>query len=121
MLGGGMRQAGILAAAGIYALRNNIERLADDHSKARRLAEGLTTCLEGAGIASIDLDQTETNMAFLDVEPTHLDGLKKHLLGRGIIISTGNPVRLVTHLDIEASGIAQMLEAVTEFVNGVAS
>lgn len=116
MLGGGMRQSGILAAAGIYALRHNVERLTEDHANALALAEGLANCLEGTGIAHIDLTRTVTNMAFLDIAPAHRQALRAHLSQRGILISGKDPVRLVTHLDVSSQQISQTVEAVAEYV-----
>ncbi len=117
MLGGGMRQAGILAAAGIYALRHNVERLADDHANAHQLAEGLAACLDGSAIAQVDVERTETNMTFLDIAPAHREPLRSHLSQRGIVIAGSNPVRLVTHLDLNEEHIAQTIDAVAQYVS----
>ncbi|MET7399497.1 GntG family PLP-dependent aldolase [Dactylosporangium sp. NPDC005572] len=103
-LGGGMRQAGILAAAGLYALRHNIDRLADDHARARRLAEALAP----AGV--VDPDRIRTNIVPLDLTKAALDGpaFAAAARERGILTSVLGPrlVRLVTHLDQTAEGIA---------------
>ncbi|MCC6492436.1 MAG: aminotransferase class I/II-fold pyridoxal phosphate-dependent enzyme [Pirellulales bacterium] len=97
-LGGGMRQAGVIAAAGIYALKNNVARLADDHRRARRLAVQLH---ELPGL-SIDLQCVETNMVYVDHQATGMssDQFAHRLQAAGIIVSTRPPhqVRMCTHL-----------------------
>lgn len=106
MLGGGMRQAGILAAAGIYALDNNISRLTVDHDNAARLA---------AGLVEIGVPLTEpvhTNMVMLDSARLDMGALKQFLYSRDINIS--GP-RLVTHLDVSSDDIDQVLAAFTQF------
>ncbi|MCF8125090.1 MAG: low-specificity L-threonine aldolase [Desulfotignum sp.] len=112
MVGGGMRQAGILAAAGLYALSCNIDRLADDHDNAARLAEGLS----GIGAIRIDKKNVQTNMVHADIDGD-LAGLVRHLAGRGIRISQGSPVRLVTHLDIDAKDIDKAVAGFRSFFN----
>src|SRR5207302_7018271 len=85
MLGGGMRQAGILAAAGLYALDHHVERLADDHARARRLAETLAA----AGLP-VDLQQVETNFVQLDVGPLGIprnDALDRLRDDAGVLLS----------------------------------
>jgi threonine aldolase len=110
--GGAMRQAGIIAAAGVYALRHHVDRLAEDHERARRLAHGL------AGIPGIALDpsRVETNIVVFDVSDTGLTGDEfgsRTLAGHGVRFSVLGPhtVRAVTHLDVPADGIEQALEA----------
>jgi threonine aldolase len=95
ILGGVMRQAGVLAAAGLYALENNVERLAEDHANAERLAKGI-----GAPAPS-------SNMVFFDSKP----GLPEHLAKHGVIVLPGPRLRLVTHLDIDAAGIDRAIQA----------
>ncbi|WP_455374423.1 low-specificity L-threonine aldolase [Limibacillus halophilus] len=108
MLGGGMRQAGVLAACGLYALENNIARLAEDHANAKRLAEGLATL---PGIA-VDLESVETNMVFAKIDPARTDGLLPALAAQGIVISGPGPhLRLVTHLDITSDDVETVIEA----------
>ncbi|MCD9511662.1 low-specificity L-threonine aldolase [Photobacterium phosphoreum] len=108
VLGGGMRQAGIIAAAGKLALTENVERLADDHRNARYLAEQLNSV---TGF-SVNLDHIQTNMAFAKVDQninqTQLIETLKH---QGILISGGNPMRFVTHLDITAHDIDTFIAA----------
>ncbi len=100
LFGGAMRQAGIVAAAGVYALDHNIERLADDHARARRLGEALLA----AGLA-VDIEQVETNFVQIDVAPlgiTAVDAMKR-LAEHGVGLSgTIHPtvLRAVTHLDV---------------------
>jgi threonine aldolase len=111
-LGGAMRQAGIIAAAGIYALTHNVSRLAEDHERARRLAAGLADL---PGIA-VDADRVETNIVIFDVRGTGLSGdefagrtLASHAVRFSVIGPT--TVRAVTHLDIPPGGIERALEA----------
>jgi threonine aldolase len=108
VLGGGMRQSGILAAAGIYALEHHIERLAEDHRHAHELAEGLR------GLAGIKVLSVNTNMVMMSVDTGDFGPLRKHLEQRGILISGG---RLVTHLDITDADIPLVLSAFAEFGN----
>jgi threonine aldolase len=102
-LGGGMRQAGILAAAGLYALRNNIPRLAEDHARAHRLAEALSP----AGV--VDPTRIRTNIVPLDLSTAAIDGPTFAAAARdhGILVSVlgRRLVRLVTHLDQTDDGI----------------
>ena len=107
-----MRQAGIVAAACVYALEHNVERLADDHARARRLAEGL----EEAGVA-VDLEQVETNFVQIDVGAMGLtpgDAMDR-LRGEGVRVSgTYYPgvLRAVTHLGIGDDDIDDAIEAI---------
>jgi threonine aldolase len=111
MLGGGMRQAGILAAAGIVALTSHVERLVEDHENAACLALKLS---EIAGIR-IDLDAVQTNMVFMEAPAQSSDLLTSFLKERGILVSGRGNFRLVTHLDITASDIQTVIEAVKDF------
>ena len=102
LLGGGMRQIGVLAAAGVYALDHNIERLADDHANALRLAEAL----EGIPGLQVAPDEVQTNMVFVGVPEGSSAPLQTHLLERGIYINRDEPtIRLVTHLDCGADEV----------------
>jgi threonine aldolase len=107
VLGGGMRQAGVLAAAGIYALHNNIARLAEDHANARRIADGLRG-VDGLGV---DYGSAQTNMVFVEVDSQRLDKLVAGLANRGIVVTAGRRMRLVTHLDVTAEDIDRVIEA----------
>jgi threonine aldolase len=100
LLGGGMRQAGIIAAGGLYALQHNIERLADDHRRCRRLAERIAAA---PGLA-VNLAAVETNMVFADTHPCGLRAgeVVTLLAARGVLCLDEGPhtVRFVTHLDV---------------------
>ena len=109
MLGGGMRQAGVLAAAGLYALDHHVERLADDHTNAARLAEGLRS------IDRIDIRGPFTNMVFVDVASDDVSGLATHLRDAGIVASVGVHTRFVTHLDVDRAGVDRVIEAMKAF------
>ncbi len=101
ILGGGMRQAGILAAAGLFALENNVERLADDHGNAARLAHGLRR---------LDLAvEVHTNMVFVRLPADKAADLAEHLRTRGVLVLPAPRMRLVTHLDVDAAGIERAL------------
>ncbi|MGF1871726.1 low-specificity L-threonine aldolase [Photobacterium indicum] len=108
VLGGGMRQAGILAAAGKIALTENVTRLADDHANARYLAEELAK-VNGF---SVNLEHVQTNMLFAKVDSTiNQQQLVDNLKEQGILFSAGNPMRLVTHLDISRADIDTFITA----------
>lgn len=107
MLGGGMRQAGILAAAGIIALEEGVERLAEDHANARRLADGLAEM----GL-EVDPGQVQTNMVFLHLPAEERQELADYLNERGILVSGRNSLRLVTHRDVSREDVDTVLAAV---------
>jgi len=115
MLGGGMRQAGIIAAAGIYALDNNLQRLQDDH----QLAYYFATQLNKIAPLSVDLASVETNMLFIDfpLAPGKTDGqsLADFLLQSGICVGDTVPCRIVVHLDISRADVDKTLAAITEY------
>ena len=112
LFGGAMRQAGIIAAAGLYALDHNVDRLADDHARARGLAEGL----HDAGIP-VDLEQVETNFVHVDLAPLGIerrDALER-LRSQGVgLSSTVHPaiLRAVTHLDISDEHVERAVETI---------
>jgi len=108
-MGGAMRQAGIIAAGGVYALRHHVKRLAEDHANARRLAEGLAAL---PGVA-LDPATVETNLVFFDLTG-RLDAgaFVERLLARGVRMGALGPrtVRAVTHLDVSAAQIERALD-----------
>ena len=107
-LGGSMRQAGICAAACLYALDHNIDRLADDHANAKALARGL------AQIPGITVEEPETNLVFFDTSGTGLtaDELAERVRREGIMLSTMGRyrARACTHLDVDQAGIETALQ-----------
>lgn len=110
VFGGAMRQAGIVAAGGLYALRHNVERLREDHENAARLAEGLSS------IPGVRLDPPpQTNIVYFDVAGTGLSGAEaqERLLAAGVRSSGtgGTRLRFVTHLDIRRADIEKAIEA----------
>ncbi len=109
MVGGGMRQAGILAAAGIYALENHVERLSDDHRRAKMLADGLRQ------IDGIKCSTPETNMIFIDVEESKAKHLQTYLAEKNILVTGLYRLRLVTHLDISDDDIRKVIESFKGF------
>ena len=112
LVGGGMRQVGILAAAGIYALDNHIERLAEDHANALRLADQLGRISQ----VTIKLDEIETNMVFMRLPKGSAGPLRNYLSERGIILGSGEPtVRLVTHLDVGVGEVDQLANEINNF------
>src|SRR5262249_9661075 len=105
MLGGGMRQAGILAAACLYALDHNVARLAEDHANAKTLAEGL------AKIAQLKVSSQATNMVFVRLPEADCAPLGAYLKEREILIRAMPTCRLVTHLDVTGKDIATVVNA----------
>ncbi|WP_144638742.1 low-specificity L-threonine aldolase [Bordetella genomosp. 13] len=114
VLGGGMRQSGFLAAACLYALQNNVDRLAQDHANAERLARGLTD-IDGVRIAAQD-----TNMVFAEFDAAKCDGLTEALGQQGILMRAvyNGPTRLVTHLDMSEADVDRVVAAVRAHVAG---
>lgn len=107
MVGGGMRQAGIVAAGGLHALDHHLDRLEEDHRNARRLAEGLN---EVDGIR-VDLESVETNMVFAELHRGDTDELESFLADRDIHIHPHSPLRLVTHIDVSADDVDRTTSA----------
>jgi threonine aldolase len=103
ILGGAMRQAGLIAAAGLYALENNVARLAEDHRNAERLAAGL----RGLGLPV----EQHTNMVFARIAPEKTEALSAKLGRAGVLVLAAPRMRLVTHLDVDAAGIDRVLAA----------
>ncbi|MFM5172322.1 low-specificity L-threonine aldolase [Aeromonas veronii] len=112
MLGGGMRQAGILAQAGLFALEQHVTRLADDHRRAKRLAEGLAAL---PGI-ELDLSLVQSNMVFLQLREGESAPLLAFMKERGILFSGYGELRLVTHLQINDDDIEEVIDAFTEYL-----
>ena len=109
--GGGWRQAGMLAAACLYALDHQVERLAEDHARAARLADGLRD------LPGVKLLGLHTNMVFVDVPQARLRELDAHLRAASVRIGIGYlpTLRLVTHLDIDDAGVERVIEAFKGF------
>lgn len=103
MLGGGMRQAGVLAAAASHALDHHIERLAEDHANARALAEGLQ------GLPGVTVTPPQTNILFVDLAPERAAGVVERLRAAGVLCTGLYKLRFVTHLDVSAADIARAL------------
>ena len=112
MAGGGMRQAGLLAAAASHALDHHVARLADDHALARRLASGL------AGIDGLQVEAPQTNIVFVDLtgaaQAASAD-LLAHLSAQGILATGLYRLRFVTHLDVDAAGVDRAVAAIRSF------
>jgi threonine aldolase len=109
LLGGAMRQSGLLAAAGLYALERNVGRLAEDHAHAEQLARGLRE-------AGYEVEGPHTNMVFVKAPP----GFADHLVNNEILVLAGPRMRLVTHLDVDAAAIDRVLAAVQTFRRKIA-
>jgi threonine aldolase len=110
VLGGGLRQSGILAAAALHALDHHVDRLADDHALAQRLAQGLQ------GVPGLSVRSAQTNIVFVDVAdgrgPALLEDLKAHgVLATGLI-----GLRFVTHLGVNAAGIDHAIDCIRRFM-----
>ena len=115
-MGGAMRQSGVIAAAGIYALENHVDRMVEDHDNARFFAERVA---EIPGI-EIDLDTVETNLVFFDLAKTGLTAGQVHdrLLQQGVRIgaSSGTSMRAVTHLDVSREQLAEAADILSSVV-----
>lgn len=108
MVGGGMRQAGVLAAAGLYALEHQVQRLAQDHQRAREIAEGL----EGLGYV---VEPVQTNMVYVQMGE-RAGALKAFCAERGVILTAASRLRMVTHLDVQPEHVEPILECFAAFV-----
>jgi len=122
MLGGGMRQAGVLAAAGLHALEHHVHRMAEDHANARALAAGLAEAstkhakLEG----KLVVHPVQTNILFIDVDTSLADAFLQHLAQHGIKVTSGvygtaKRIRWVTHLDVGGGDVERALQVVNAF------
>jgi len=107
MVGGGMRQAGLLAAAGLYALDHNVERLADDHANAQLLADGLRE-------AGFIVEPVQTNMVYVQMGDK-AEAIKAFAAERGIKLSAAARLRMVTHMNVNRSQIEQVIATFVEF------
>jgi threonine aldolase len=115
MAGGGMRQAGMLAAAAIYALDHHVERLAQDHALAKRLGDAL------AAIDGLSVDPVHSNIVFVDVkEPLKAKaaGLIEHLKSHGILATGLYRLRFVAHLDVDAAGVDRAIAVIQSYFRG---
>jgi threonine aldolase len=110
MLGGGMRQVGVLCAAGLYALEHHRARLAEDHANARRLAEGLQT-IDGI---QVDAARVETNIVLFEVKRMSAAELVARIEPAGVRLAPSalGRMRAVTHLDVDGAGIDRALAAI---------
>ena len=106
MLGGGMRQVGVIASCGMYALKNNIERLQQDHDNAKLLADGLSLISE----LKVKYDESQTNMVFINCPKDHRESLTNFLLDHQIVISSLDRGRFVCHLGINEKDISFVIE-----------
>lgn len=113
VVGGGMRQAGLLAAAASHALDHHVARLAEDHARAARIAEGLQ------GADGVRVVAQHTNMVFIDVPVERHDALRRALDAARIRVSIGYTpaIRLVTHLDVDDEGVARVVETLRAFAS----
>ena len=111
MLGGGMRQSGLLAAAVLHALEHHVDRLADDHALALRLARGLQ------GLPGLTVEPPQTNIVFADLQGERAADLMAHLKSRGVLATGLYKLRFVTHLDVDAAGIDRAVAAVREHLS----
>ena len=111
ILGGSMRQVGVLAACGMYALKNNIERLQEDHDNAKLLAQGLSEISE----LEVDYGENQTNMLFVNCPEEHRAPLEQYLSDNHIRISSLDRGRLVCHLGITEKDIRSVIEVFREY------
>lgn len=110
MVGGGLRQVGLLAAAADHALTHHVDRLADDHALAKRLAQGL------AALPGVTVTPPQTNIVFAQVSDGRTPALLEHLKSRGVLATGLIGLRFVTHLDVDAAGIDHAIAAAREFL-----
>jgi threonine aldolase len=109
MLGGGMRQAGVIAAAAHYALEHNVARLADDHANAARLAEGLRA------IEGLTVDTPQTNIFYIHMDPAACDGLRAAMAREQIRATVGPHTRLVTHLNVSEDDVEKVIRVIAAY------
>ena len=111
MLGGGMRQVGVIASCGMYALKNNVQRLQDDHDNAKLLVDGLSSISE----LSVDYGDNQTNMVFVNCPKAHRKPLENFLFDKEIITSNLDRGRLVCHLGITEKDILFVIDSFKEY------
>jgi threonine aldolase len=109
MAGGGLRQSGLMAACALHALDHHVDRLAQDHALAQRLAQGLQ------GIDGLSVRSAQTNIVFVDVAGGHGPALVEHLRQHGVLVTGLIGLRWVTHLDVDAQGIDHAIATVRRF------
>ncbi len=115
ILGGGMRQSGYLAAAGLYALDNHVDRLAEDHNRARLLADSLDDLAEKSGVRITQ----KTNMVFFEPHPDEHQPLLDHLHSDGFLVTGKKPAfRFVTHLGIDDRDVEMFVDSIKNFYKG---
>jgi threonine aldolase len=115
MLGGGLRQVGVLAAAGLYALEHHVDRLADDHANAKLLAEGL------AAFDGVKVGMPDTNIVFVEIARDVAEGFATHLAAHGIGVTSAYGAtrqRWVTHLDVDRAAVEAALGVAKAFFGG---
>jgi threonine aldolase len=110
VLGGGLRQSGILAAAALHALDHHLERLADDHALAQRLAQGLQ------GVPGLSVRSAQTNIVFVDVADGRGPALLEDLKAQGVLATGLIGLRFVTHLGVDAAGIDHAIASIKRFM-----
>jgi len=111
MLGGGLRQAGVLAAAVLHALDHHVDRLADDHANARRLAEGLQ------GLPGVRCDMPHTNIVFVDVAPERAHGVVERARDQGVLCTGLYKLRIVTHLDVSRPDVDRAIDVMRKVLS----
>jgi threonine aldolase len=107
-LGGGMRQAGVLAAAGLYALEHHVQRLAEDHANAEYLAAGLRE-------VGVKVTPPQTNVVYIEVPASQIESLRSHLKHRGVMASVAPRTRLMTHMDLTRAKIGAAIQVFREY------
>ena len=113
MAGGGLRQTGLMAACALHALDHHVERLAQDHALAQRLAQGLQ------GIAGMSVRSAQTNIVFIDVQNGRGQALRDFLQQQGVLITGSIGLRWVTHLDVDEAGVDHAIAVVRQFFAGL--
>jgi threonine aldolase len=103
-----MRQAGVLAAAGLYALQHHVVRLAEDHDNAEHLAQGLRAL-------GLQVEPPQTNVVYVAIPEAQIPALKEHFVRLGVLANLAPRTRLVTHLDLSRSKIDRTLRAFRDF------